>query len=77
MYSSAQLWVGETIRPALVDSNDARNYVRTGLSISIADTSVAQVSGDNILAVNVGSTQVTITYEGQTFHFTLNVIEKQ
>ena len=72
-YSSAELTVGETIRPYLEDADNPRNVVRSGLTVTVADSSIASFSKDTLKGLKAGTTTVTIRYEGQTFTLPITV----
>ena len=72
-YSSAEVTVGETIRPFLVDADNPSNVVRSGLTVTVADSSIASFSKDTLKGLKAGTTTVTIRYEGQTFTLPITV----
>lgn len=72
-YSSAELTVGETIRLYLVDADNPRNVVRSGLLVTVEDSSIASFSNNTLKGLKAGTTTVTIRYDGQTFTLPLTV----
>lgn len=65
--------MGETIRPFLVDADNPSNVVRSGLTVTVADSSIASFSKDTLKGLKAGTTTVTIRYEGQTFTLPITV----